>query len=128
MSMNPFDICKAFNAGKDIYAETEDKESFFKDYPAFIINLYYSMYPDTIWVAHQADMMNLTPEMHYTFFLNSIRPCKRAYKWNKKHKIEDVEMIQEYYDCNMKRAEEALTILSTEAVDTIKQRMEKGGN
>ena len=59
--------------------------------------------------------------------INTIRPRKRYNKWLKADKIEDLEVVKQYYNYNTEKAQQALRILTPENIHTIKERLNPGG-
>lgn len=60
--------------------------------------------------------------------LNSLRKAKRYSKWAKTSKDEIVMQLSEYYGCSIQKAKEISTVLTTEQIDLILQKLQKGGN
>jgi hypothetical protein len=60
--------------------------------------------------------------LQYSFYLNSINPCKRYVKWPKKGSIENLDLIREWYGFSIQKAKAALAVLSDEQIDDIKTR------
>lgn len=123
--MNIFDYLKSINETKeDLMLTSEDQ----KAYSAFMINRGLSYFSDT--VAH-ANMMNqrwpIDVDMQYAFLLRSVPVRKRFSKWHKAEKLEDLELIKEYFGYSTERAKEALSLLSKEQIVTIRERLDKGG-
>lgn len=123
--MNPFDFVNAINKSKeDLLREPESE----KHYPAYMVNKALSYFPDTILYANEINQFHhLDSKLQFHFFLNSIRPAKRFAKWVKKQEDNDITAIMEYYGYNPQKAESALSILSSEQLTIIKQKLEKGG-
>ena len=48
-------------------------------------------------------------------------------KWGKRKEDTDLEVIKERYGYNNRRAKEALSILSADQLNMIKEELEKGG-
>lgn len=123
--MSPFDFVNAINNTKQNLMVDEATE---KAYNPFIVNRALSYFPDTI---HDAQYMNMSPhldkKLQFDYLINNIRRAKRFSKWGKKKEDKDVELVQEYYNCNYQRAVEALSILSKDQLDVLKKELEKGG-
>lgn len=99
-----------------------------KSYPPFIINKCLSGHVDTILYANQMnEYYDLDHDMQYLFYLNSIRKKKRFSPWLKKTKIENIEYIKQYYNYSTEKAIQALSVLSKEQINFIKQKLDKGG-
>jgi hypothetical protein len=122
--MNPFDLVEDISYGKKMLISDENE----KDYNAFMINRALSYYPDTILYAQEMNVNHhVDNKMQHDYLFFSIAKRKRYSKWAKKQITADVKMIQEYYGCNYKRAEEAASILSKDQLKYIKGKLEKGG-
>ena len=64
-------------------------------------------------------------QFHY--LLNSITKKKRFSKWHKLETGDDLTMVMNYYNYSREKAKVALSILSEEQLNMIKQKFEKGG-
>lgn len=123
--MTPFDFINDISNNKknlivDKYTE--------KEYVPFMVNKGLSYFPDTIMYANQMNIYyHLGHKLQNDYLINIIRPRKRFSKWVKKEDNDDLNAIAEYYDYNMTRAEEALSLLSPEQIEEIKEKINKGG-
>jgi len=123
--MNPFDFVNAINKSKEDLLKEPESE---KQYPAYLVNKALSYFPDTILYANEINQFHhLDSKLQFHFFLNSIRPAKRFAKWVKKQEDDDVAAVMEYYGYNPQKAENVVSILSSEQLTIIKQKLEKGG-
>lgn len=128
MMANPFDYLNAINSNKDIVANSDDPEQAIKDYPAFMVNRGLSYFPDTIMYANELNgLAHLDKDMQYYYLLNSIRPRKRFSKWAKKREDSDLDAVVEYFGYGYKKAQQALSVLSTQQITEIKEKLAKGG-
>ena len=117
----------AINWSKEKLLDSGDKD-WEKKYPPFIINKGLSYFPDTVMYANEMNRLHhASKHMQFSFLLNTIRSQKRFSKWLKASKIKDLEAIKEYYKYSNNRAKEALSILTKEQVDYIKEKISKGG-
>ena len=122
--MNPFDFINSINANKDIMVD-ELAES---QYVPFIVNRGMSYFPDTILLANQMNMhSHLDNKLQYQYLINSTRPRKRFSKWSKKHENSDLDVVKEYYGYNNRNAEYALSLLTKQQLDYIKNKNNRGG-
>ena len=98
-------------------------------YVPFIINRFFSFFPDTLYLSSEMNMnSHLREKDQYLFYINTIRPRKRYHKWLKKDNDETYNMVQKHYGYNDKKTKEALKLLSKEQVDIIiKIEKEKEG-
>ncbi len=125
---NPFEYINAINSNKDIIREAEDKAQAEKDYSAFMVNRGLSYYTDTLFYANEMNMLaHVDSLLQFDYLLNSIRPRKRFSKWAKKVEDSDLEIVREYFGYGYKKAQQALAVLSTQQLEQIKKRLEKGG-
>ena len=100
-----------------------------KDYPAFVVNRALSFHYDCVL---QANEMNKNPGLpamlQYQYLLNTVRGYKRPFrKWEKRETIDDLEAIKEYYSYSNEKAKEALVLLDTAQLETIRKAIDKGG-
>ena len=122
--MNPFDFINSINANKDIMVD-ELAES---QYVPFIVNRGLSYFSDTIFLSNQMNMhSHLDNKLQYQYLINSTRPRKRFSKWSKKHENSDLDVVKEYYGYNNRNAEYALSLLTKQQLDYIKNKNNRGG-
>ena len=125
--ISPFDYVKSINAGKNIMRGTDNDSLMERDYNAFIVNRNYSLFADTVYLANEMNIRpNIDNQLQYEFLLNTLRPRKRFADWVKRESSEDVSVIKEYYGYNNKKAIEALSVLSKEQIDSIRNKVQKG--
>ena len=124
--MTPFDFVNAINYKKiDLMKDDEQAE---KDYVPFIVNRTLSYFPDTVMYANEINQrIHLDNKLQFHYFLNSIRTSKRFSKWVKKEGSADLEVVKQYYGYSDEKAEQALSLLSTDQLQIIKKRLDKGG-
>lgn len=119
-----FDILKSVNS-KQIEISRDEIE---RDYPAFMVNRGLSYFMDTIMFANEMNMHAETPSYaQYLFYWHGLRKGKRFSKWHKKAKIENVDLIKEYYNYGDTKAEAALELLNDHQIEAIRERLYKGG-
>lgn len=126
---NPYDFVNAINAGKNIIRDDVNPEAKAKEYVPFLTHRAFSYYIDTVLVANEVNINNsLDNTMDFEFFLHAVRPRRRIpQKWAKHIKSDDVALIQEVYNCNYRRAEKILKVLTPEQITIIKNKQFKGG-
>lgn len=125
--MSPFDFVNAINstAKKDLIANDPDLE---KLYVPFMVNRALSYFPDTIIYANELNCYNfLDYKLQNSYLLNIVRPAKRFAKWVKKQDNNDIDVVMEYFGYNQEKAIQALSILSSDQLTTIKNKLAKGG-
>ena len=70
---------------------------------------------------------NLDTRLQYDFYINTVRPRKRFSPWGKKQKMNDLDLVKQYYGYSNEKAKQALRILSPNQLDYIKEKLNKGG-
>jgi hypothetical protein len=126
---NPFDYVNSINQNKkNMMRDSENDVLSEKNYSAFMVNKALSYFPDTLL---HANLMNqyhqLDNRPQYEFLLNSIRPKKRFAKWVKDAGDEDLDVVCEYYKCNRNIAKEYHSLLTSEQLDIMKEKLQTGG-
>ena len=99
-----------------------------KNYPPFVINKCMSQHLDTIMFANEMNQYpGLDKKLQYDFFINIVRPRKRFSPWGKKEKVDNLELVKQYYGYSTEKAVQALEILTPTQLDVIKTKLNKGG-
>ncbi len=126
---NPFDFIKSVSETKiDLIKTNEQPELIEKTYNPYTVNKGLSFYNDTILHANEMNRCNnLFKDAQYRYYLAILRSRKRYTKWIKPEKNEQLDMLQEYYQCNRTVAKSYLRILSDDDLKIININMNKGG-
>jgi hypothetical protein len=99
-----------------------------KAYNGFLTNRGLSYFVDTILLANEMNRYHqLDNRLQYNFLINSIRKKKRWSKWLKPTETEDILIVKAYYGYNDSKAKSALSLLTSEQIQELKQRMYHGG-
>ncbi len=127
---SPFDYVNSITFNKkDMMTGTENDDLAEKSYVPFVVNRALSYFPDTIMYANEVNRNHhLDNKLQYHYLINSIRPKKRFSKWAKKQEDNDLDAVAQYYGFNRDKAEQALSLLSPEQLQELKQRLNKGGS
>ena len=105
-----------------------DDPTLIKSYPPYIINRCLSSHIDSVLFANEMNKNHhLDKDLQYSFYLNSLRKKKRFSPWLRKDKVNDLDIVKQYYSYSNDKAMQALKILSREQLDFIKQRLDTGG-
>ena len=97
-------------------------------YVPFVINRAMSGFVDTIFWANEMNRLhNLPKNMQYDYLRTSVRKSKRYSKWHKPKKDKQVEIVSEFYDCNIERAKEMVSLLTDDQITSIEKQLYKGG-
>ena len=123
--MNPFKFTDAINYTKQDIMIDDITE---KAYNPFLINRSLSYFPDTVLAANEMNRNHhIDNRLQFDFFINIIRKRKRFSKWFKPEEISDFETVKEYYGYSNEKARQVLTLLSTEQINELKNKVAKGG-
>ena len=97
--MNPFDFVTAITfSKKDIMVDDVAEKS----YSPFLTNKSLSYHQDCImYVNEMNSRKHLDSSLQFHYFLNTLRKRKRFAKWNKPRVLEDMKVIQTYYDLSL---------------------------
>jgi len=119
------DWLNSINFTKENLAEDPQE---IKSYPPYIINRCLSGHLDCILFVNEMNKNHqLSKDMQYSFYLNTLRKKKRFSPWLRKDKVTDLESIKQYYGYSNEKASQALKILTKEQINFIKQRLDVGG-
>ena len=122
--MNPFDFINSINSGKDIMQDALAEQK----YVPFVVNRGMSYFSDTILAANRCNMMHhMDGLLQYHYLINTVTPRKRFSKWAKKHDDSDIQLVMEHYGYNYAKAVQALSLLTKQQLETIKNKNNKGG-
>lgn len=123
--MNPFEYVTSINYGKkDIMVDDLAESS----YNSFMVNRSLSYFYDTAILANEMNRYHhLDNKLQFHFLLNIVRKRKRFSKWVKPDQTSDIEVVKEYYGYSNEKARQALSLLSPEQLNIIKQKVSKGG-
>jgi hypothetical protein len=124
-AISPFDFINAIHYSKDNLIVDDWSE---KQYNPYIINKGLSYGHDTVIPANE---MNSRPHLdkilQFDFLINIIRPKKRFNKWIKAEKIDDLEVVKEYYGYSTEKAKQVLPLLNDSIIIELRKRITKGG-
>jgi hypothetical protein len=122
------DYLQAINETKKPLLDSDDKE-WEKKYPSFVINRCLSMFYDTVMHSNEMNGLHFLPKtMQFHYLINSIRKKKRfGGKWLSQAKLKDMDIVKEYYGFSNAKAKEALTLLTKDQIEIIRNNLNKGG-
>ena len=124
--MGPFDFIKAINTSKNVMKDGDTMTE--KDYIPFLINRGLSFFQDTVIQVNEMNRLHfLDNKLQFDYLLNNIRPRKRWSKWLKPDKIDNLELVKEYFGFSNEKAKDALEVLTNEDIEDIKSKLAKGG-
>ena len=123
--MNPFQYVTSITSGKkNLMIDDLDE----KAYVPFMVNRSLSYFGDTVVIANEMNKYHhLDKKLQYDFLINIIRKRKRFSKWNKPELVNDVEVVKEYYGYSNEKARQALTLLSSDQIMNLREKVFKGG-
>ena len=121
------DYLNSINLNKENLMDSDDP-AWEKNYPAYVVNKCMSHNMDTVLFANEMNRYSFLPSrLQYDFYIHIVRPRKRFSPWGKKEKVNDLEIVKEYYGYSNEKAKQALRILSPTHLDYIKDKLNKGG-
>ena len=121
------DYLNSINLTKKNLLEDDDP-AWEKNYPPFVINKCMSQHLDTVMFANEMNQYpNLDKKLQYDFFINTVRSRKRFSPWDKKQKMNDLDVVKQYYGYSNEKARQALNILTPDQLNVIKNKLNKGG-
>jgi len=121
------DYLNSINQTKENLLDSEDS-GWDKNYPPYVINKCMSQHIDTVMYANEMNLWGQLPnKLQYDFFINTVRPRKRFSPWAKKEKMNDLEIVKQYYGYSNEKARQALSILTPDQLSFIKSKLNKGG-
>lgn len=125
--MNVFDFVNSINYTKnDLMTNSDSNELSESSYVPFVVNRSLSYFVDTVLYANEMNKFNIDKKLQYHYLLNSVRPSKRFAKWVKAE-VEHLEDIKQYYGYSTEKAKQALSVLTTEQICLIQQKLQRGG-
>tara|TARA_B100000035_G_scaffold310279_1_gene317823 strand:- start:203 stop:580 length:378 start_codon:yes stop_codon:yes gene_type:complete len=123
--MNPFEYVNAINYTKKNIMVDDIAE---KAYAPYMINRQLSYFPDTVLAANEMNRCHHADNrLQFDFFINIIRKRKRFSKWFKPEQISDLDAVKIYYGYSNEKARQIITLLSTEQINELKNKVAKGG-
>ena len=123
--MNPFEFANAINYTKKNIMVDDITE---KANAPYMINRQISYFPDTVLAANEMNKNHhIDNRLQFDFFINIIRRRKRFSKWFKPEQISDLDAVKKYYGYSNEKARQVLTLLSTENINELKNKVAKGG-
>jgi hypothetical protein len=123
--IGPFDFINAIHHSKEKLIVDEWSE---KQYEPYIINRGLSFGHDTVIPANEMNSRpHLDKRLQFDFLINIVRPKKRFNKWIKADKIDDLEVIKEYYGYSTEKAKQVLPLLDQSKIEHLKTKIIKGG-
>jgi hypothetical protein len=123
--MSPFQFVNEITFGKKDVMVDPDME---KKYVPFMVNRSLSYFTDTVHMANEMNRYHhLDKKLQFQFLLNIVRKKKRFSKWVKPTTDSNVDVIKEYYGYSNEKAIQILPLLSTDQLNIIKNKVNKGG-
>jgi len=121
------DYLTAINYSKKPLMDTED-HLVEKEYAPYIVNRCLSYFIDTILHVNQInEFPDTDKKMQFDYLQNAIRKRKRFSKWQKKQKVENIEIVKEYYGYSNQKATEIMGLLSDEDIEEMRIYLSGGG-
>ena len=127
--LTPFDFMNAASfSKKDIIRDSEMPDMTEKQYNAFIVNRGFTYFEDSILHANEMNQRHeLFPAAQFDYYRSVLRKRKRFSKWHKAEKNNDLDALQEVYQCSRTVAKMYLKTLSKEQLKTVHDKLATGG-
>lgn len=123
--MSPFDFLNSINSTK-VNLLDKDPENI-NQYNSFLVNRSLSYFPDTVLISNEMNRLHhLDARLQYDFLINIVRKKKRFSKWDKPQST-DIECIKEYYGYSDSKAKQIIGLLTSEQLQELKNKVNKGG-
>ena len=124
--LSPFDFVKSINdTKKNLLVGDADNDKYYNSY---LINRSLSYFSDTALLANEMNRLHhISVRLQNDFLINIVRKRKRFSKWNKASQTDAIQLIKEYYGYSNEKARQALSLLTDEQIDIIKNKVYKGG-
>ena len=123
--MTLFDFLNAINSTKEDLIVDDLTE---KAYPAFMVNRGLSYFPDTVQLANEMNIAHhLDNKLQFDFLRTIVRKRKRFSKWLKPETESDIAVIKECYGYSDEKAQQALVLLTTSQLATLRDKVYRGG-
>jgi len=124
-AISPFDFVLAIQQTDEDLIVDDWSE---KQYNAYIVNRALSMGADTTIAANEMNCRaHLGKKMQFDFLRAFVRKRKRYNKWMKAEVDENMALVREYFNCNNRKARTALSILTPDNLDYMREKLNKGG-
>lgn len=127
--ISPFDFMNAVSFSKeDLIGNHDNPEIAEKEYTPYMVNRGFTNFEDTILHANEMNMRaHLFYDAQFQYYRGALRKRKRFSKWPKADKSEDLDAIQEVYQCNRTIAKLYLKALSKDDLKLIHNKLTTGG-
>lgn len=127
--ITPFEFIKAVSFTKeDLIRDSDTPEHVEKQYLPFIVNRGLSFFEDTILHANEMNERNwLFKDAQFRYYLGALRKRKRFSAWPKAAKSEDLDLIQEVYQCRREIAKIYLRAINSKDLEKLREKVIKGG-
>ena len=99
-----------------------------KLYQAYLINRALILNGDTYKAANEMNIRHHLPKiLQNLFFINILKKRKRFNKWPKRVKVDNVELVMEYYGYSYEKAKQVIDLLDDTQIEHLKRKVDKGG-
>ena len=121
------DWLNSINKTKEDLLSDDDAGISEKEYLPYIINRCLSYFPDIIFIINELNKRpDMDKKMQYHFLLHMLEKKNRFSPWQKKDKIDDLELIKKHYKYNNRTAKEALEVITDSELQKLKNYIESG--
>ena len=127
--LSPFDFMNAASfTKKNLIGESDNPELTEKEYNPYIVNRGFTYFEDTILHANEMNQRHeLFPGAQFEYYRSVLRKRKRFSKWHKAEKNNDLDAIQQVYECNRNIKKMYLKVLTEEQLKSVHEKLVIGG-
>lgn len=127
--LSPFDFMNAASfSKKNLIGDSDNPELTEKEYNPYIVNRGFTYFEDTILHANEMNQRHeLFPGAQFEYYRSVLRKRKRFSKWHKAEKNNDLDAIQQVYECNRTVAKMYLKVLNEEQLKSVHEKLVIGG-
>ena len=126
--MKPFDYVTSVSySKKNLMRGSENDELAESGYQPYLTNKALSYFPDSLFYSNEMNMNHHADNiLQYEYLINTLRHKRRFAKWVKAEDNDDLEAIKLFFGYSNKKAEQTLSILSSEQIKIIKDELVRG--
>ena len=98
------------------------------DFKPYVVNMVLGGSPETIMAANEMNKApGLPKDMQYDFLFHAIPKRFRRFSFVKGASVDDLALMQRYFECNAERAKDYLRLLRKEQIEEIREYYYEGG-
>ena len=113
---------------QDLISDSENPELTEREYNPYIVNRGFANFEDTILHANEMNLRaNLFNVAQFNYYRGALRKRKRFSKWPKAKKSNDLDAIQQVYQCSRTVAKMYFKALTADQMEQVHSKLTIGG-